>query len=212
MEYIDYYRELFEQKVDKAEYERRYEFIQSYVNKLINNAPGNTREEKLKYVWSHHKKTMERLMKGLDAIRGPSIFGRIGRESEESYKSKFDASKYFIRFGGFPSSGKSRNWAYNVEERGVSAYEAKWNIEKHRWKIVEDQLESFEALGSLMYEVAKGKGRDVFLIQGPALLSLGSDGEPLLEVGKVKIIKKLEPHEYFSDYIGEDWYEDFNYK
>jgi hypothetical protein len=206
MNYKDFYDILIEQAVDKAEYERRYKFIQSYINKLVNAAPGSNRQEKLTYVWSHHKSTMKKLMAGLDSMRKPYIFGRIGDEPLQSYKSKFQADKYYIRFGDFPKSGRSKNYATGEIEKGVSAYPAKWNVEKNRWEIIEAQLEEFAALYSFTDDITQGQGRPVYLVQGQELLSLGSDGEPMLDINNVKIVKKLEPYEFFSKELGEDWY------
>lgn len=201
-----YVKLLLEQKVDKKEYERRYKFIQNYIETLISKAPGSTREEKLTYVWNHHKSTMEKLMVGLKSISKPSIFGRIGNEPEESYKSKFIADKYYIRFGDFPKGGKSKNYATKEMEIGVSAYPAKWNVEKNKWEIDEYQLEEFSALYSLTDDVAEGNGRPVYLVHGQEMNDLGSDGEPMLDINNVKIVKKLEPYEFFSREIGEEWY------
>ena len=197
---------LTEHKVDKKEYERRSKFIQTYIEKLVDTSPGINREEKLTYVWSHHKSTMEKLMVGLKSISKPSIFGRIGDEPVDSYKSKFNADLYYIRFGDFPKSGRSKNYATGEIEKGVSAYPAKWNVEKNRWEIIETQLEEFAALDSLTYDITQGQGRPVYLVQGQELLSLGSDGEPMLDINNVKIVKKLEPYEFFSKELGEDWY------
>ena len=201
-----YVKLLLEQKVDKKEYERRYEFIQNYIDQLVDKAPGNNREEKLTYVWNHHKSTMEKLMVGLNSLRKPSIYGRIGDEPVDSYKSKFIANKYYIRFGDFPKNGKSKNWATGDMEIGVSAYPAKWNINKNKWEIIEDQLEEFSALDGLTYDITTGNGRPVYLVQGQELNDIGSDGESMLDINKVKIVKKLEPYEFFSREIGEEWY------
>ena len=50
-----------------------------------------------------------------------------------------------------------------------------------------------------------GIGRPVYLVQGQELNNIGSDGESLLDITGVKIIKKLEPNEFFSNELGEDW-------
>ena len=197
---------IFEQTVDKKEYERRYEFIQNYINSLIEKAPGKNREEKLTYVWNHHTATMKKLIAGLDSLRKPSIYGRIGDEPEQSRKSKFTADKYYIRFGDFPKGGKSKNYATGEIEIGVSAYPVKWNIQKNKWEIVEEQLEEFAALYNLTYDITIGEGRPVYLVQGQELDDLGSDGEPMLDINNVKIVKQLQPEEFFSRELGEDWY------
>jgi hypothetical protein len=201
-----YVKRLLEQKVNKKEYERRYELIQTYIDSLIEKAPGKNREEKLTYVWNHHKSTMEKLIAGLNSLRKPYIYGTIGDEPVDSYKSKFIADKYYIRFGDFPKNGKSKNYATNEMEIGVSAYPAKWNINKNKWEIIEDQLEEFSALYSLTDDITNGDGRPVYLVHGQELNDIGSDGEPMLDINKVKIVKKLEPYEFFSREIGEDWY------
>lgn len=205
MKYIDFYKHLDEQKVNKKEYERRYKFIQTYIEELIDSAPGIDRGEKLTYVWKHHKSTMEKLMIGLKALRNPSCLGYIGDEHPDSYKSKFIADKYYIRFGDFPKEGKSKNYATGESEIGISAYPVKWNMEKNKWEIIEDQLEEFSALHSLTYDITMGKGRPVYLVHGQELNDLGSDGEPMLDINKVKIVKQLQPDEFFSRELGEDW-------
>lgn len=197
---------LLEQKINKQEYERRYEFVNNYIKDLVQKAPGSTREEKLTYVWKHHNATMTKLMSALRSLSKSSIFGRIGDEPIQSYKSKFIADKYYIRFGDFPKGGKSKNYATGEIERGVSAYPVKWNIEKNKWEIDESQLEEFSALHSLTYDIVEGKGRPVYLIHGQELNDLGSDGEPVLDINNIKIVKTLEPYEFFSKELGEDWY------
>jgi len=206
MNYKDFYKYLTEQKIDKTEYDRRSKFIQTYVDKLINDAPGKDREEKLTYVWNNHKSTMEKLLAGMTALDKIATFGRIGEEPIQSYKSKFTADKYYIRFGGFPKKGKSKNYATGEMEIGISAYPAKWNISKNKWEIIEDQLEEFSALHSLTYDITEGKGRPVYLVHGQELNDLGSDGEPMLDINNIKIVKKLKPHEFFSNELGDDWY------
>lgn len=197
---------LTEQRVNRQEYERRYNLVQKYLDQLKKDAPGDTYEEKLKYMWAHHPEVMKKLLDGLTALRKPSIFGRIGDEPIQSHKSKFESNQYYIRFGDIPKSGKSKNYATGEMERGVSAYPVKWNVSKNKWEIIENQLEEFSALFSLTDDIVTGKGRPVYLIYGPELDSLGSDGEPMLSANDVQIVKKLEPHEFFSNEIGEDWY------
>lgn len=197
---------IFETKLNKKEYEHRYKSITKYIDDLINNAPGDNRSEKLDYVWKHHADQMKKLTTGLDSLRKPSITGRVDDEPIQSYKSKFTADKYYIRFGDFPIGGKSKNWATGEMERGVSAYPVKWNLLKNKWEIDESQLEEFEALNNLTYDVANGDGRPIYLVYGQETNDLGSDGEPLLNANNVKIVKKLEPYEFFSREIGEEWY------
>lgn len=197
---------IFETKLNKKEYENRYNFVTKYIEDLINNAPGNNRGEKLDYVWKHHANQMKKLNAGLKGLSHASIWGRFDQEPTQSYKSKFTADKYYIRFGDFPTSGKSKNWAIGEMERGVSAYPVKWNVSKNKWEIDESQLEEFEALYNLTYDIANNDGRPVYLVHGQETNYLGSDGEPLLDINNVKIVKKLEPYEFFSREIGEDWY------
>jgi hypothetical protein len=199
---------LIEQKVDKDKYDKRYKFIRSYIDSLINSCPGATRRDKVDYAWKHHPVKMKKLMDGLKSLQEPAIYGRIGIEPDQSYKSKFIADKYYIRFGDFPKSGRSKNYATGEIEQGVSAYPAKWNVAKDKWEIIEDQLEEFSALHSLTYDIKIGKGRPVYLIHGQELNDLGSDGEPMLDINNVKIVKKLQPYEFFSRELGEDWWQD----
>ena len=71
-------------------------------------------------------------------------------------------------------------------------------------------MEEFSALHSLTYDIIRDKGRPVYLIHGQELNDLGSDGEPMLDINNVKIVKKLQPYEFFSKEIGEDWWRDEN--
>jgi hypothetical protein len=206
MKYKDHYKHLIEQRVNKKTYDDKYKLIQSYIDKMIDDSPGNNRDEKLLYVWTHHKDKMEKLLKGMRSLSTASTFGRIGKEPFQSYKSKFISDKYYIRFGDFPKGGKSKNHASGEMEIGISAYAAKWNLQKNKWEIIEDQLDEFSALEEFIYEITKGKGRPVYLVQGQELSNIGSDGEAMLDINNIKIVKKLEPHEFFSNYIGEDWY------
>ena len=207
MQYKDFYTHLIEQKDDKTEYDQRSKFIQSYIEKMIDNAPGSNRTEKLTHVWQHNNAKMEKLLNGMTALNKMSIFGKSYNQPIQSAKSKFNADEYYIRFGDFPKNGKSKNYATGEMEIGISAYPAKWNISKNKWEIIEEQLEEFGALYSLTYDISEGNGRPVYLIHGQVLLDdLGSDGEPMLDINNIKIIKKLEPYEFFSNELGEDWY------
>jgi hypothetical protein len=205
-EYRDFY--IFETTYNKDEYKRREKFVDQYIEDLIASAPGKDRREKLEYVRQHHGDKLKKLNIGSTALSKVSIWGRPDEEPLQSYKSKFTADKYYIRFGDFPKSGRSKNYATGEIEPGVSAYAAKWNLQKGKWEIIEDELSEFGALYSLTYDIVQGDGRPVYLVYGLALPDLGSDGEAVLDSNSVKIVKKLEPHEFFSRELGNNWYMD----
>jgi len=199
---------MFSHKYNKDEYKRREKFVDQYIEDLIASAPGKDRREKLEYVRQHHGDKLKKLNIGSTALSKVSIWGRPDEEPLQSYKSKFTADKYYIRFGDFPKSGRSKNYATGEIEPGVSAYAAKWNLQKGKWEIIEDELSEFGALYSLTYDIVQGDGRPVYLVYGLALPDLGSDGEAVLDSNSVKIVKKLEPHEFFSRELGNNWYMD----
>lgn len=209
MKYREFFTYLREQKINSKSYAERAKLINNYIDALIEKAPGKTRREKVDSVWEKYGDLMTKLGKGLDSLGKASIFGRIGVESEESRKSKFNSDKYYIRFGDFPKSGKSTNWHDNTIEQGVSAYSAKWDIINHKWKILDNELNELAALYTFVSEIAEGKGRPVYLIQGREFDDVGSDGEAMLDINNVKIVKKLAPDEFYSNEIGLDWYAEY---
>jgi ribosomal protein S18 acetylase RimI-like enzyme len=124
-----------------------------------------------------------------------------------------DDERYFIRFGDFPKKGKSLNHFTGRREVGVSAYEADWDIKNGKWKISEDNLSgsgrsSIAELDAMQRHVESR--RPVYLIFGKMLWDCGSDGEPLFNPESVKILKKLEPDEYYSDTSGINWYNEID--
>ncbi len=205
-EYRDFF--IFEATYNKDEYKRREKFVDQYIEDLIARAPGKDRGEKLTYVHKHYGDKLKKLSIGSTALSKVSIWGRPDEEPIQSYKSKFIADKYYIRFGDFPKSGRSKNYATGEMEPGVSAYAAKWNVKKDKWEIIEDELSEIIALHVLTDDIIDGNGRPVYLVYGLALPDLGSDGEAMLDINSVEIVKKLEPHEFFSQELGEDWYID----
>jgi hypothetical protein len=205
-EYRDFF--IFEATYNKDEYKRREKFVDQYIEDLIASAPGKDRGEKLTYVHTHYGDKLKKLSIGSTALSQVSIWGRPDDEPIQSYKSKFIADKYYIRFGDFPKSGRSKNYATGEMEPGVSAYAAKWNVKKDKWEIIEDELYEIVALYELTNSIIEGYGRPVYLVYGRVLPDLGSDGEAMLDINSVKIVKKLEPHEFFSQELGDDWYMD----
>ena len=205
-EYRDFF--IFEATYNKDEYKRREKFVDQYIEDLIASAPGKDRGEKLTYVHKHYGDKLKKLSIGSTALSKVSIWGRPDDEPIQSYKSKFIADKYYIRFGDFPKSGRSKNYATGEMEPGVSAYAAKWNVKKDKWEIIEDELYESVALYELTNSIIEGYGRPVYLVYGRVLPDLGSDGEAMLDINSVKIVKKLEPHEFFSQELGDDWYMD----
>lgn len=105
----------------------------------------------------------------------------------------FLTGSYYVRFGGWPTDERSRNWLFKdqvVRELGVSAYHAEFDIRTGRWELeTVDEAATNGTMQSLFYD----KQREIFLVQGTELGEVGSDGEPLLH--HLKVIKKLKPDE-----------------
>ena len=140
-------------------------------------------------------------------------YRRMENEMGRSKEQHPDTEKYFIRFGDFPKKGKSLNYSTNRYEDGVSAYEAKWDTRNHKWKISEDGLNgvgmsSMAELDAMQRD--EESRRPVYLLTGIEMDDSGSDGEPLLNIKKIKTLKKLSPDEYYSDTSGVNWSENIN--
>jgi hypothetical protein len=76
---------------------------------------------------------------------------------------------------------------------------------------LDDQLSEggLSGLYELTHDSIHGAGkskRPIYLITGYELDELGGDDEPLLDVNRIKILKKLQPHDFFSYELGVDWY------
>jgi hypothetical protein len=185
-------------------FQQREKNIQNWLNAKQKNAPGETHQDKLEWLFKNdpqYKKMVDFFI---------YKFPKVDTEKYK-YKEKWikEAKRYYVRFGDIPTSGRSMNHLNGRLEKGISAYEVKWDIAKNKWKIVEDDLSEIglSTLYSFQDDVCRGKGRPIYLIEGETTGEVGMDDtEPLLDIDKIKIIKKLKPDEVYSTEIGEDWY------
>lgn len=182
--------------------EDRRKNIQQWLDDLIAKTPGKDRGEKLEYLWANDP----RWKKVVDALQH---FNRYKPPHPEAYKAKFQADKYYIRFGDLPAGGKSMNHLVKRHEKGISAYPAKWNTKYNMWELDTSQLSDtgISTLDSMVCDFLDNKGRPIYLLHGQELDDMGMDDtEPLLDVNKIKIIKKLKPEEIWIDeFGGVDW-------
>lgn len=88
-------------------------------------------------------------------------------------------TEVYIRFNELPKDGKSRNWATNQTEKGISVYNTTYDLETGTYQ-------TYGALpgAELAYLI---KGANVYFVTGECV-GKGSDGEPLLT--NVKILGK----------------------
>jgi hypothetical protein len=203
MNYTDYYDVIEE----NYSLDKRRDLIQSYMDDMIEKAPGNTRREKVDYVWKHYESKFRRLYDAVTALSKYNIKTMTGYESPEAYAASFTGLKYYIRFGDLPTGGKSMNHFDKRHERGISSYPVKWNVNTHKWDVIEDDLsdDGLNTLSNLVGELEDPETRrPIYLIHGEETGHTGRyDQEPLLDSGKIKIVKKLSPKEIHSEYCGE---------
>lgn len=86
----------------------------------------------------------------------------------------------FIRFGNLPKGGKSKNYLTGEFERGVSVYDATWNM-------VTGAYERSGGLDGAMINYMI-KGAPVYLVTGERV-GTGSDGEPIIR--NASVLKRL---------------------
>lgn len=182
--------------------EKRIKILQGELEKKRKSAPGKNNLEKNDWLRKNDP-AYTKLANALMALTS------VNQMHPDTIKSNFDIDRYYIRFGDLPEGGKSYNFLYKRPERGVSAYEAKWNTEFNKWEIIQDTLNgegmaSLIELFSLMSD-EKSK-RPVYLLHGKETENVGNDGEPLLDPDMVKVLKRLEPHEFFATEVGPDWH------
>lgn len=89
----------------------------------------------------------------------------------------------YIRFNDLPESGRSRNWASGEVEKGVSVYDA-------RFDVVTGRYSTYGALAGAEIAYAL-QDAPVYLVTGEEV-GRGADGEPLLT--NVKVLGTLERH------------------
>ena len=182
--------------------EEREKNLQRWLDDLVDKAPGKDRNEKVTWLWSNNP----RWGKVVNALRN---FNRYKPPNADAHKAKHQADKYYIRFGDIPSGGKSTNWLMKKPEKGISAYSVKWNTKHNMWELDTSQLSDIgiSTLDSLICNFLDKKGRPIYLIYGQELEDMGvHDTEPLLDVNRIKVVKKLQPEEiWIEEFGGNDW-------
>jgi hypothetical protein len=198
-EYVKEFYRLFTEASMIPTMDERESAIRRWLDMKIANAPGKSHLEKSNWLWNNDPQYSKVV----------TIFLKFHKSS--SSRKVESHEKYYIRFGDLPKAGKSMNYLRMVHEKGISAYPAKWNTQHNKWEILDNQLSEggLSGLYELTYDSIYGVGRQkrpIYLITGYELDELGGDDEPLLDVNRIKILKKLQPHEFFSAELGLDWY------
>lgn len=93
--------------------------------------------------------------------------------------------KTFVRFGDIPALGKSKNYLTEVNEIGISVYDAV-ELEDGSVRIIFPNL-TYSACVSLSGVIE----RPMYEVSGD-IVGTGSDGEPLLK--NIRIIRQLKPY------------------
>lgn len=168
----------------------RYDRVQAEMDKMVANAPGADRAEKLAWVWKN-KPAFSKLYNALTAL------SRYEQPAHKPYDK--DQIRYYVRFADRPPEPGYRSFVWHGRERigrekGISAYPAKWNVSRGLWEL--ERLDSL-AVGpeESIDGVVEGGRLKAWLLTGPELGEVGLDGEPLLDGGKVQVIKQLSPLE-----------------
>lgn len=97
---------------------------------------------------------------------------KIRRASEKTFAN---AERGYIRFGDLPKNGHSINHRDNTPEKGVSAFEAEFVVNKYRLILTPALEVSYLTVCD----------RPAYRLYGE-VVGTGSDGEPLLRVAKTK--------------------------
>lgn len=104
--------------------------------------------------------------------------------------TQYLTGQYYVRFGPWSTEEVSKNYATGELERGVSAYDAHFDLETRRWDLeVTNEAAAAGTMQSLIYGT-----RDIFLIIGREV-ARGSDDEPVLK--NIKILKRLTKKDIF---------------
>ena len=105
----------------------------------------------------------------------------------------------YVRFGGIPASGRSKNHLTDEEEAGVSVYEALYRNGKYQILLPKMASHSVGTLG-MCFNVAQGlyayTDQALSLVTGK-FVGYGSDGEPLLQ--NCKIVRQLFNDQVITD-------------
>lgn len=184
--------------------EEQEKSIQQWLEKQINSALGKDRSEKLEWLWNNEP----RYWKVVDALS--KFYQYRPKRPVDAVKSERFADRYYVRFGDLPKGGKSMNHFRKKEEKGISAYPVKWSQKHNMWLMSTADLseDGLNTLDSMISDFLVNRGRPILLIQGQELNDVGyDDGEPLLDMNQIKIVKKIHPSELWIDYYnGNDWW------
>jgi hypothetical protein len=201
-------KDLINEIVSYDELTKKEELVQKYMDKMVDEAPGKNREEKLSWVWKEKKEQFQKLFDALTALNNMKF---AVRRKGFDLKRSTDADQYYIRFGDLPKSGKSMNHYLNKTEKGISVYPVNWSQKYNKWELDASDLSEvgLSTLDSMVVDFLDGKGRPIYLIYAKRPTEHGvMDIEPVLNSdAKLDIVKKLHPSEVWIDeFGGEDWW------
>jgi 2'-5' RNA ligase len=138
-------------------------------------------------------KELEDSKKERDALRSKADAYHKARQAamlEKWQRARDEGKITYLRFGKPPASGKSRNHRDDIEEAGISAYEA-----------IDHGDNAFEVHPSAPFAIGLASGttqRDIYWLDGEEI-GRGSDGEPLIKpAGAAKKLKSYSLHSPFS--------------
>lgn len=130
--------------------------------------------------WAHFDLDGNLIAENVKSFCMPGLTDEEKTEAIERIKS-FKKAPYgvtgYIRFGNLPKSGKSKNYATGKLEKGVSCYNALWDLEKNAYVRTGNSLEG----AAINYII---KGAPIYFITGEEV-GTGSDGEPLLSNAQI---------------------------
>jgi len=131
--------------------------------------------------WAKYDAQGERIKQGSDWCTSPTADELVTMDAVAKYLISYrkDQGLRYIRFGGLPKGGKSKNHATGETEQGISCYEAIHNPFTQVWEL------SGSALPSAAIAGAFGAYDSVWLLSGD-VVGIGSDGEPLISSVKVE--------------------------
>ena len=110
-------------------------------------------------------------------------------------KLRLMKDRYFIRFGKWPEGERSINGLTRSLEKGVSVYDAAYDLDEERWSIDTGGVDEAAVNGTMQSLIYDRPHRAIYLVQGDEQQAVGSDGEPLLK--NVRLVQELDRHDVF---------------
>ena len=110
-------------------------------------------------------------------------------------KLRLMKDRYFIRFGKWPEGERSINGLTRSLEKGVSVYDAAYDLDEERWSIDTGGVDEAAVNGTMQSLIYDRPHRAIYLVQGDEQQAVGSDGEPLLK--NVRLVQELDRHDEF---------------